>query len=624
MLPSLGSNHRVFHKLNEQLCHSLQDISIVSVTWNVNGKFETQENLERLIHANLPLDRRPDIIVINIQEVIELSAQSVVSNEIMLAGNTTTEKCNKWQEAVLWALNHDFHFYDELASMNLVGLWMGVYYLTDLEDHIYDIQTAQCARGLMGTKGALYVHFRIQDTSICLINSHLSAHREKVYQRNADYHAIMSKKLFHSNDLLTNSEVTQLTLKLSEAMRDVKMRLHGDRDYYEAEKLRQKLKSSRKAINDLSRHLRSSTNNARDRSQWHSSGRYSGSKGADDLADYDDDVDVDDVDEEEYTGNTDSALGKGDNSPNHRRKPRASEATPSHHHSSSSGSSSRGGGMRASTGTSSSSPTRKTPSSHKSRQISGQSTLPHDYSDGSDNEQHTHSNSTSSFSSKQPPSINLTSTSETSLLYSADDHDVIIFSGDMNYRLVPEIDIATAYTHIDEISLCPRLQFFDQLNIERKHGRVFRGFIEPDINFLPTYQFICGTNQYDRRPDKKMRCPAWCDRILYRVGRLQELHNPYNNNSSNNSSSNSNSQREESGYGQAMTDLESTLSGESKEKQHGDTTQSSDRGFTLQHSYENVEWIQYTSLPEFIISDHQPVRGCFRVSVKKYVKPSFF
>lgn len=52
----------------------------------------------------------------------------------------------------------------------------------------------------------------------------------------------------------------------------------------------------------------------------------------------------------------------------------------------------------------------------------------------------------------------------------------------------------------------------DQLNIERAAGRVFQGFHEGNLTFAPTYKYIPGQDIYDQRPEKKMRCPAWCDR----------------------------------------------------------------------------------------------------------------
>jgi phosphatidylinositol-bisphosphatase len=45
---------------------------------------------------------------------------------------------------------------------------------------------------------------------------------------------------------------------------------------------------------------------------------------------------------------------------------------------------------------------------------------------------------------------------------------------------------------------------------------VFEGFLEGQLDFAPTYKYQPGTSVYDTRPDKKVRCPAWCDRVLWR------------------------------------------------------------------------------------------------------------
>ena len=35
------------------------------------------------------------------------------------------------------------------------------------------------------------------------------------------------------------------------------------------------------------------------------------------------------------------------------------------------------------------------------------------------------------------------------------------------------------------------------------------------LTFRPTYKFQAGTNLYEPRPDKKLRAPALCDRLLW-------------------------------------------------------------------------------------------------------------
>jgi hypothetical protein len=101
---------------------------------------------------------------------------------------------------------------------------------------------------------------------------------------------------------------------------------------------------------------------------------------------------------------------------------------------------------------------------------------------------------------------------------SPDDHDVIIWLGDLNYRLSKDIHIDDAYCMINNMDI-PDLASYDQLLQQKTQGRIFEGFKEGKLVFPPTYQFIPGTANYDCREQGKQRCPAWCDRILWRTGR---------------------------------------------------------------------------------------------------------
>ena len=42
--------------------------------------------------------------------------------------------------------------------------------------------------------------------------------------------------------------------------------------------------------------------------------------------------------------------------------------------------------------------------------------------------------------------------------------------------------------------------------------------MEPELKFPPTYKYKKYTTSYDKKEGKKCRAPAWCDRILYRIG----------------------------------------------------------------------------------------------------------
>ncbi|KAL0289088.1 UNVERIFIED_CONTAM: Type IV inositol polyphosphate 5-phosphatase 7 [Sesamum angustifolium] len=65
-----------------------------------------------------------------------------------------------------------------------------------------------------------------------------------------------------------------------------------------------------------------------------------------------------------------------------------------------------------------------------------------------------------------------------------------------------------------------------QLRIEQRRGRVFDGWREGKIYFPPTYKYSHNSDRYtgdDMHPKEKRRTPAWCDRILWHGGGLQQL-----------------------------------------------------------------------------------------------------
>ena len=94
-----------------------------------------------------------------------------------------------------------------------------------------------------------------------------------------------------------------------------------------------------------------------------------------------------------------------------------------------------------------------------------------------------------------------------------DSHDNVFWLGDLNYRIDVH-DLNFLYQKIEEEDW-PYLHQHDQLIREKAAGNTFHTFTEAAINFAPTYKYQPGTANYDRRPEKKMRLPAWCDRIQW-------------------------------------------------------------------------------------------------------------
>ncbi|GFP98343.1 type i inositol 1 4 5-trisphosphate 5-phosphatase cvp2 [Phtheirospermum japonicum] len=103
------------------------------------------------------------------------------------------------------------------------------------------------------------------------------------------------------------------------------------------------------------------------------------------------------------------------------------------------------------------------------------------------------------------------------------DHDKIIWLGDLNYRLASSCgDTYDLLQRSDWQTLLEK----DELRIEQRAGRVFKGWEEGEIYFAPTYKYITNSDHYvvqTSTPKEKRRTPAWCDRILWKGEGLKQM-----------------------------------------------------------------------------------------------------
>lgn len=103
------------------------------------------------------------------------------------------------------------------------------------------------------------------------------------------------------------------------------------------------------------------------------------------------------------------------------------------------------------------------------------------------------------------------------------EHDKIIWLGDLNYRL------ASGYGDMHELLKKNDWQALlekDQLRIEQRAGRVFKGWEEGSIYFAPTYKYLANSDHYvaqTSQSKEKHRTPAWCDRILWKGEGLKQM-----------------------------------------------------------------------------------------------------
>lgn len=276
----------------------------------------------------------------------------------------------------------------------MVGLWLGVYCLTSYAPKVTKVQVSSYARGVggvLGNKGAVYCRMEILDTSVCFVCSHFTPHREKVLQRNKDFHAILHQKVFPDIFL---------------------MKLNSSNSLHAKRTLPTKYVALEKKIHDLKKRIR--------------------------KCQEENDIFVangEDVDPLSSTATATETISSVKSTPTTHTKaivpPCTSQSQPS---------SVPGQGPAGPAGPG---------QSHEPNVIKEMNVL------------------------------------------SANDHDVIVWLGDLNYRIVSEMEMASVYEHIYRNRIHSLVKG-DQLIREMESNQVFNGFFEGLLNFPPTYQYIPG------------------------------------------------------------------------------------------------------------------------------------
>ena len=96
-------------------------------------------------------------------------------------------------------------------------------------------------------------------------------------------------------------------------------------------------------------------------------------------------------------------------------------------------------------------------------------------------------------------------------------YDLVIFSGDLNYRINMEIEECKKFLEMKDIeSLLEKDQLYTSIRAKEIE---MDDFYEGQIQFPPTYKFQDGTSEYDYNE----RVPGWTDRILYRANNLSDI-----------------------------------------------------------------------------------------------------
>jgi Endonuclease/Exonuclease/phosphatase family 2 len=174
-------------------------------SWNLNGKAPTESLAPWLFPEGSTLD--PDIIAVGFQEIVELTAQQIMSTDPAkrLVPEFPSDSRKLWEVQVLKTLNQvrPKGEYILLRSGQLVGTALLLFvksskfpYIKRVDGsvkkvpHLSHVTNETGLKGMAGNKGAIAIRLDYGTTSICFVTAHLAAGHANIEQRNMDYHTI--------------------------------------------------------------------------------------------------------------------------------------------------------------------------------------------------------------------------------------------------------------------------------------------------------------------------------------------------------------------------------------------------------------------------------------------------
>jgi Endonuclease/Exonuclease/phosphatase family len=168
-------------------------VSIMIVTWNVAATGPKESLVDLIKCNNESFIDPPDVIVIALQEICALNAKNLLGDE---------NRKNEWSEFVISQANlaYPSQSYNVLIQQHLVGLFCIV--LTSNYIHKYTGKARQDLvkvgmGGYAGNKGGICLRFEIFNSSFCIVNCHLAAHKGKVRLRNKNIKTILDEANFN-------------------------------------------------------------------------------------------------------------------------------------------------------------------------------------------------------------------------------------------------------------------------------------------------------------------------------------------------------------------------------------------------------------------------------------------
>ncbi|EAS01600.2 endonuclease/exonuclease/phosphatase family protein (macronuclear) [Tetrahymena thermophila SB210] len=160
-------------KKREQDFTTLSNLNVFCMTWNMNGNEPDAEmNFAQNIF-NFEKQPNPDIVVIGLQEMVKLNVQNVMMTNNERIIQTWLDYLNKQLNSI-----SSEDKYKMLKWKDLVGIFMVLFVKEPLVKRIKRLESEEVKTGLggkLGNKGCVIIKFTVDDSNICLINSHLES-----------------------------------------------------------------------------------------------------------------------------------------------------------------------------------------------------------------------------------------------------------------------------------------------------------------------------------------------------------------------------------------------------------------------------------------------------------------
>lgn len=129
----------------------------------------------------------PDIIVVGLQEIVKLNAMSIF-------GGKNKTKIAEWEQLIRSTIGSIYKSRDPdeqfvwVIAKSMVGCFIGLLVKHRLlkTERLKDLSTTKIKTGLggsSGNKGAVIVRFKLDDTTIALVNCHLMSGKNKGSKR---------------------------------------------------------------------------------------------------------------------------------------------------------------------------------------------------------------------------------------------------------------------------------------------------------------------------------------------------------------------------------------------------------------------------------------------------------